>query len=189
MEIELPPGTPDNVKMAFDESVRILADATKEGNLKADKYRKLKKRRELLGYILLGSSLIASVLITANLLPHQLAIAIAIIFAIDRTFSNSRRVVALAQAEQAFSRSVALMATTGQTEQAKIFSAEPDKVEMIKKITALNIRLAEEVHERFATAETAIGQSDIETLQALALDQDKLNTAMKHFQQSPRSVR
>ena len=181
MEIKLPDGTPENVSRAYNESVRILGESNTTANSSVEKYEKEVNLRKYLGYSLKFISLVSAILITAGYIPHQLAIAIAIIYAIDATLSNSKRLIAIAQATKAFSAIGIKVARTHQTEQNKIWMKEANEVDAIKKITDLNIKLTEEAHSGFTAVETAINQSDMETLQALSLDEDKLNFALQHI--------
>ncbi|TSJ47607.1 hypothetical protein [Fluviicola chungangensis] len=182
MEFELPEGTPENVSMAYNESVRILGETNTTANSSSTKFKKEVNLRKYLGYFFKFVSLTSAIFITAGYFPHQLAIGIAIIYVIDATLSNSKRLVSIVQATKAFSSIGLNVARTHQTEQTKIFAAEGNKVEAIKKITDLNIRLTEEANKSFTTIETAINQSDIETLQALSLDEEKLNLALQRLE-------
>lgn len=182
MGIELPEGTPENVSIAYNESIRILGETNTTANSSSKKYNKEVNLRKYLGYFLKFISLTSAIFITAGYLPHQLAIVIAIIYVVDATLSNSKRLVSIAQATKAFSSIGLNVARTHQTEQTKIFVAESNKVEAIKKITDLNIKLTEEANKSFTTIEIAINQSDIETLQALSLDEEKLNLALQHIE-------
>lgn len=181
MEIKLPDGTPPNIERAFNESQRILEEAFKESSQAALKYNKEVQNRKYLAYFLKFVSIVSAILITAGYLPHQLALAVAIIYAIDTVLSNSKRLVSIAQAAKAYATIEKKIVRTHQTEQSKLL-AEPDPVEMTKKITTLNNGLTEEAHKEFKVVETAIDSSDIETLQALSLDEEKLNLAMKTLQ-------
>ncbi|MFC2152189.1 hypothetical protein ACFLSE_06635 [Bacteroidota bacterium] len=181
MKIELPENTPDNIKRAFNESQRILNEAFEESTTSAKKYKSEVKRRKYLAYFLKIISGICALLITAGWLPHFLAIAVALIFLFDSVFSNSKRLVSIAQAEKAYVTIEKRIIRTHQTGQNKLI-AEPDPILMATNITDFNIKLTEEAHNEFKTVETAIDKSDIETLQALSLDEEKLNLAMKHIQ-------
>lgn len=181
MEIKLPEGTPDNITRAYDESRRILNEVNTTANASSEKYRKGINARKYLGYFLKFTSGIGAILITAGFVPHQIAIAVAVVYTIDTTLSNSKRLVSVAQATKAFITMGLKTARTHQVEQNKIWADEEDNVEAIKKITHLNIRLAEEANSTFETIEAAINKSDIETLQALSLNEDKLNLATQHL--------
>ena len=181
MEIKLPAGTPPNIERAFNESQRILDEAFSESIQSAQKYARETKNRKYLAYSLKFVSITCAILITAGYLPHQLALAVAIIYAIDTVLSNSKRLVSITQASKAYTTIEKKLVRNHQVEQNKLFS-ESDAVEMVKKITVLNIALTEEAHDEFRTVEYAIDKSDIETLQALSLDEEKLNVALKHIQ-------
>ncbi len=181
MEFKLPDGTSPNIEMAFNESQRILDEAFKEASQASVKYNKEVKNRKYLAYFLKFVSIVSAILITAGYLPHQLALAVAIIYAIDTVLSNSKRLVSISQAAKAYKVIEKKLIRTHQTEQSKLF-LEPNPVEMTKGITNLNNNLTEEAHAEFEVVETAIDSSDIETLQALSLDEEKLNLAMKTLQ-------
>lgn len=179
MEIELPPGS-EHIERAFNESQRILHEAFKESIQSSKRYGKEVANRKYLAYFLKFTSILCAILITAGYIPHQLAIAIAIIYAIDTVLSNSRRLISITQASKAYITIEKKLVRTHQTTQSTLFS-ESDQVELAKKITTLNNSLTKLAHNEFEAVETAIDKSDIETLQALSLDEEKLNMAMKHL--------
>lgn len=180
MEFVLPKDTPDYIKLSYDESVRIMGEVLIEAQTASKNYDKETNIRKYLAYALKFISLIGAVLITAGIFPHQLAICIVIIYGIDSALSNSKRLIAAKQAAIAYTTIEKKLVRTHQTKQTALFS-EPDKIKRVKKITSLNNDLIAEAHKQFETVEEAIKVSDIQTLQALSLDEDKLHLATQHL--------
>lgn len=180
MTITLPSDTPQNIAIAFNESQRILDEVFQECQLSYTKYKREIKIRKYLAYSLKIISVIGAVFITAGYIPHQLAIAIAVIYGIETALSNNKRLISIKTAQNAYTAIKNRVMRTHQVEQGKLF-ANPNQIEMIEKITSLNINLSSDAHNDFKIIEQAVNDSDIAILQALSLDEEKLNLARKNI--------
>lgn len=178
MEVTLPEDTDPAIKRAFDESQRILGEAFAQVANASTKHSKEVRNRKYLAYSLKFGSLICAILITAGYLPHQLAIAIAVVYGVDTVLSNNKRLVFITQTANAYKAIENKLIRTHQTAQSSLLS-ESDEIKLAKKITALNQRLTKTVYTELQAVEQAVDQSDLETLQALSLDEEKLNLVMK----------
>ena len=172
---------PSNIALALENSQKIINEAFEEAKAGSKKFSKELNNRRYLAYSLKFISLLSAVFITAGLLPQYLAIVIAILYGIDSILSNSKRLIAIAYAKKAYENSEKKLIRTHQIEQAEIFK-EADKIKLMEQQTELNIRLTKVAHTDFKTVEDAVDKSDIETLQTLSLDEEKLNELTKYIQ-------
>lgn len=172
---------PENDKRAFDNAQRILGEAFLNAQRSSKEYSKELKRRKYLAYCLkFISALSAIMIITWPSFSREFAITILVIYGVDQALSNNKRLISIAQAVKAYEGIVNKIVRTHQTSQGEIFRIE-NYQEIIQKLTDLNLQLTKEANLEFEIVEKAIDTSDIETLQALSLDEEKLKIAQNHI--------
>jgi predicted nucleotidyltransferase component of viral defense system len=84
------------------------------------------------------------------------------------------------QTSKAYTKAEKKVSRTHQVELTEILRVE-NNMNKVNKLIDLNKNLTKDIYDTFTTIEAAVDKSDIELLQALSLDEDKLNIAKKHL--------